>query len=233
VESAGPIDLEATLRVLLVERDTERQRLSERIRSLGEKERRAVSRLDALRRQLAEARGDLDRVDRHCRRRQRMAVEEALRKVAADLANPARGSWGDDVVLVASHRRTRQGRDELLVLLPVDPRVVEDWESHAESAPLRIAMVAYATLVTLAAEHGVADKPTRGTWGLYLAFRLDLGPLQASRGRAFEPVDAEILLEEHPRPWAAGGRERTPRLTWVPAELLDDPGFAPAGRVEP
>lgn len=223
------IDLERTLRSLREELGVEQSRLADRIEALARKERQAEARLGAVRRELEEARREQPRLVRRLERKQVLVLKETLGGLADTLSDSTRGAWGDRLPIPATllERQTRAPR--LALILPVSPEVIERWEDHAETPPLRIALIAHAMLVLIAAEHDLQGPPEAGVWDRFLTLSLDLGALDAEALNEIESLDAALFLEEAtPKPWAAGGREMTPALVWVPPELVA-PTVAPDG----
>jgi len=220
-ESQPLLDLERNLRLLEEERVTEQARLADRIAALVRKERQAEARLGAVRQELEEARRERPRLARRLQQKQELVLKETLGSLAETLADSTRGAWGDRLPIPATLLERQAASPRLTLILPVGPEVVERWEDFAETPPLRITFIAYATLVEIASEYDLPRTPEAGTWDRFLTLSLDLGELRAESVKELETMDAALFLEEAtPKPWASGGREMTPILVWVPAALV-------------
>lgn len=220
-ESQPPLDLERYLGMLQEELVTEQARLADRIAALVRKERQAEARLDAVRQELEEARREHPRLARRLQQKQGLVLKDALGSLAETLGDANRGAWGDRLPIPATLLERQTAPPRLTFVLPVGPEVIERWEEFAETPPLRITFIAYATLVKIASEHDLPGTPEAGAWDRFLTLSLDLGELRTEAVKELEAMDAALFLDEAtPKPWASGGREMRPVLVWVPAALL-------------
>ena len=215
------MDLEQTLTSLHRQWAEESVEIEERLQELTRKERQALARWKSLQKERETLQQDRPRRERRHIQRLVLAVRETLGRVAADLADASRGAWGDQLPLPTTFRRSGSGGTEMVVVLPVDPAVLRNWEAHAGTPPLRITLVVYAMLVNLATEYKAARMPEMDEWDRFLAMTLDLGIVDEQQLAELEAEDAALFLDEAtPRPWAGGGREMTPTLVKIPAMVL-------------
>jgi hypothetical protein len=220
-ESQPPLDLERDLRMLRDELVTEQGRMADRIAALVRKERQAEARLHAVRQELEEARQERPRLARRLQQKQGLVVKETLGSLAETLGDATRGAWGDRLPIPATVHEGQTAPPRLTLILPVGPEVIDRWEEFAETPPLRITFIAYATLVKIASEYDLPGTPEAGAWDRFLTLSLDLGALRTEAVKELETMDAALFLDEAtPKPWASGGREMTPVLVWVPAALF-------------